>query len=125
LTQSLILVRRLTPTKARLEAGEPSRLGEETDPYAVRRGCLGRVVRLSSTFTFACIGRQEVHASAVVSTGCVSRSRFLYVYLPCVLIVWGASQAAGVKSGTVGSLAIIWGGGLLLALVVFFLLSRL
>jgi hypothetical protein len=48
----------------------------------------------------------------------VNRWKFLLIYIPCALIVYGIEHVAGVKDGTGPSAAIGWGGGLVLALVV-------
>jgi hypothetical protein len=54
----------------------------------------------------------------------MNRWKFLAIYLPSAATCWGIGYLAGVRNGTNTSVAVGWGGGLVLTILVLLLLRR-
>jgi hypothetical protein len=54
----------------------------------------------------------------------MNRWKFLAIYLPSAAICWGIGYLAGVRNGTGTSVAVGWGGGLVVTILVLLLLRR-
>jgi hypothetical protein len=54
----------------------------------------------------------------------MNRWKFLAIYLPLAAACWGVGHLAGVRDGTGASVAVGWGGGLVLTVIVLVLWRR-